>query len=213
LFGGLGLSTGSRGYLNDLWKYSNGEWTWVSGAAACCQNGVYGVERKSSLRNAPGARVESSTWIDRSGNLWLFGGFGYDSTGSLGNLNDLWEYSNGEWAWVSGSQTINKFGRYGTKGEATPNNVPGARSAAVAWIDQSANLWLFGGQGNDVNGKRCKETGGPCELNDLWRYAAGQWTWMNGSNTVSRITSEYPTRAGALSDNRFPDRALCTGNQ
>ena len=33
-----------------------------------------------------------STWIDSSGNLWLFGGYGYDSTGQLGYLNDLWQY-------------------------------------------------------------------------------------------------------------------------
>jgi N-acetylneuraminic acid mutarotase len=36
-----------------------------------------------------------SSWIDASGNLWLFGGNGYDSTGNFGYLNDLWQYDPG----------------------------------------------------------------------------------------------------------------------
>lgn len=32
------------------------------------------------------------SWTDASGNLWLFGGDDYDSTGAQGNPNDLWEY-------------------------------------------------------------------------------------------------------------------------
>jgi len=40
----------------------------------------------------PGARNSISSWIDSSGNLWLFGGYGYDSTGNVGYLNDLWQY-------------------------------------------------------------------------------------------------------------------------
>lgn len=32
------------------------------------------------------------SWIDRAGNLWLFGGYGYPSTGASNYLNDLWKY-------------------------------------------------------------------------------------------------------------------------
>ncbi len=37
--------------------------------------------------------------------LWLFGGFGIDSTGESGLLNDLWEFnpSTLEWTWMGGS--------------------------------------------------------------------------------------------------------------
>jgi hypothetical protein len=33
-------------------------------------------------------------WTDKYGNLWLFGGAGYDSVsgGSFAYLNNLWEY-------------------------------------------------------------------------------------------------------------------------
>jgi hypothetical protein len=34
-----------------------------------------------------------SVWTDSSGNPWLFGGYGYDSHGNLGYLNDLWKYA------------------------------------------------------------------------------------------------------------------------
>ena len=93
------------------------------------------------------------SWTDVSGgNLWLFGGFGYDSvppTISLGRLNDLWKYNIGigQWTWVSGANTQNQTGVYGTKGTPAAANVPGARESAASWIDASGNLWLFGGLG------------------------------------------------------------------
>jgi hypothetical protein len=38
----------------------------------------------------PGARQSAVVWTDTSGNVWLFGGDGDDSTGGAGVLNDLW---------------------------------------------------------------------------------------------------------------------------
>ena len=37
-------------------------------------------------------RNKLAGWVDSSGNLWLFGGLGFDSNGSPGYLNDLWEF-------------------------------------------------------------------------------------------------------------------------
>jgi hypothetical protein len=187
LFGGLGLdSISARGYLNDLWRLTNGKWTWMSGADVCCRAGKYGTRSKPSASTVPGARVSSSSWSDSSGNLWLFGGVGYDSGGNLGILNDLWKYSAGNWTWMSGSRTVNAFGVYGNQGIPSSKNVPGARSSAMTWVDSAGNLWLFGGQGNDQNGALCNQSGGPCELNDLWEYSSGEWTWMGGSSTVEQ---------------------------
>jgi hypothetical protein len=42
--------------------------------------------------NIPGARDFTVTWIDESGNFWLFGGLGYDSAATSGYLNDLWKF-------------------------------------------------------------------------------------------------------------------------
>ena len=55
-----------------------------------------------------------------------------------GYLNDLWKYSNGSWTWISGNNTINALGIYGTKGISSPSNYPGARQFAVGGIDSSS---------------------------------------------------------------------------
>jgi hypothetical protein len=198
LFGGAGYgSTGSPalppGYLNDLWKYSAGEWTWVSGSNINNQKGVYGTQGIAYPTHVPGARTEAVSWIDASGNFFLFGGYGYDSTGNMGFLNDLWKYSAGEWTWINGSNLVNQPGTYGTLGSSAPTNIPSARNAAVSWTDASGNFWLFGGFGYDSSG-----TNG--FLNDLWEYSAGQWKWVNGSNLVG-ATGTYGTQGQPSSSN------------
>jgi N-acetylneuraminic acid mutarotase len=204
LFGGVGnASTGSTGNLNDLWRFSPsaGQWTWVSGGNGYNASGAYGTEGTGSTSNVPGARYSASSWIDASGNLWLFGGYGYDSIGSEGKLNDLWEYSpsNGQWNWVFGEDAANASGIYGTLGAAATTNVPGARQAASSWIDSSGNLWLFGGYGYD-------SIGGVGNLNDLWRFSpsAAQWTWISGGNSISGLYGTQGTAApGNLAGPRY----------
>ncbi len=53
------------------------------------------------------------------------------------------------WTWMSGSNQIDAAGVYGTKGVAAAANVPGARSDSCSWVDDSGDLWLFGGS-NDM---------------------------------------------------------------
>jgi hypothetical protein len=54
--------------------------------------GVYGTLGTPAAGNIPGGRAYIVSWTDISGNLWLFGGAGYDANGSYGWLNDLWKY-------------------------------------------------------------------------------------------------------------------------
>ncbi len=165
----------------------NGQWTWMGGSAPANQLGVYGTKGTAAPANIPGGRYGSISWTDSAnGDLWLFGGFGYDSvppTISLGDLNDLWKYNitSGQWTWVSGANTQNQIGVYGTKGTADINNVPGARESAVSWIDAGGNLWFFGGFGRDSIGVYG-------ELNDLWKFSTGQWTWMSGSDKDDNLS-------------------------
>jgi|HubBroStandDraft_1064217.scaffolds.fasta_scaffold09513_5 hypothetical protein len=174
LFGGYGLdSTGALGYLNDLWKYSSGEWAWMGGSDLDDQPGTYGSQGMAAPANVPGSRQCSVGWTDEAGDFWLFGGLGIGSGVTYGSHNDLWKYSAGEWAWVSGSNLLDQAGVYGTQGIPAPSNVPPARQFGVSWIDTSGSLWLFGGQ-----------FGGG--LNDLWKYSAGQWTWVGGSNVENQ---------------------------
>jgi hypothetical protein len=177
LFGGEAIdSTGAKGNLNDLWKYSGGQWTWMGGSSLGYQAGIYGTQGTAAPTNIPGAREQAFSWIDSSGTLWLFGGNGSDSQGTYGFLNDLWRYSEGQWTWMSGSNTAGSAAVYGTQGTAAPANTPGARNSGVSWTDTSGNLWLFGGG-------TYNSTTGLSYLNDVWKYSAGQWTWMGGSNT------------------------------
>ena len=172
--GGNGATSNTSGDLSDLWEFNPAtkEWTWVSGSNAGGTVPVYGTQGAASASNTPGGRDSTVGWTDSSGNLWLFGGFDYDSaTGANGTndyLNDLWEFSPStkEWTWVGGSDTGNANGVYGTLGVASVSNVPGARGSqgvAVTWTDASGNFWLFGGDGYGLSG-------GDSELNDLWRY-------------------------------------------
>jgi N-acetylneuraminic acid mutarotase len=183
LFGGDGLdSVGATGYLNDLWEFNpkSKTWTWMSGSSTGGATGVYGTQGVPAAANVPGAKIWSVSWIDGSGNLWLFGGQGYDSAGNEGFLNDLWEFNpkGKTWTWMSGGDAGSQPGIYGTQGAPAAANVPGSRSSAVSWIDGSGNFWLFGGHGVDSNWN-----GGV--LNDLWKFnpTSNMWTWVSGSST------------------------------
>lgn len=153
---------------------------WVNGGDTVNQLGVYGLKGTPAISNIPGSRCNSVSWVDQSGNLWLFGGQGTATTSATGYLNDLWKYdlSSNMWTWIAGTSTIQSQGVYGTIGVPSSTNYPGARQNANGWVDNSGNLWLFGGQGF---------ASGPAftYLNDLWKFniSTNQWTWMLGANS------------------------------
>jgi N-acetylneuraminic acid mutarotase len=190
LFGGYGADgVGNGGFLNDLWEFNTftKHWVWVSGSKQANQPGVYGTLRQPETGNVPGGRSQAVSFIDLSGNLWLFGGEGYDSAGISGNLGDLWKFDtvNLVWTWISGSDVTDHTlgalpGTYGTQGVAASANNPGTRDAAIGWTDSNGNFWLFGGYGIDPPG-----TWG--FYNDLWEFdpTIDQWTWVSGDNTMS----------------------------
>jgi N-acetylneuraminic acid mutarotase len=205
LFGGHGSdSAGKSGYLNDLWEFnpSTAEWTWKAGSntipacgsdGSCGQAGTYGALGTPSSKNSPGARINPATWIDANGNLWLFGGFGFDANGTLGYLNDLWKFepSSDQWIWLGGSNSVSctACGLPGTYGNLTvpaQGNMPGARTESLTWTDTNGNFWMFGGFGVDNIGLECY-------LDDLWEYNAStnQWAWMDGHSTCYEWTTGY----------------------
>jgi len=179
-------------FLNELWEYNTsglnivnlsnaqglGQWVFVGGSESADQPGTY-----TGVNQVPGARVNPTSWKDSSGNFWLFGGYGFDGSGNLGYLNDLWEYTGGKWSFVSGSALADQNGVYGTAGAAAPTNVPGGRHEAVGWSDANGNLWLFGGEGEDSIGTANGI------LNDLWIYniASKQWTYVMGATQGTQV--------------------------
>jgi len=98
-----------------MWEYSPAtkEWTWMGGpitTGGCASYppynitictgwpGVYGEMGTPDAGNIPGGRVESASWSDSEGNLWLFGGQGIDDNpanavvGLGAPLNDNWRF-------------------------------------------------------------------------------------------------------------------------
>lgn len=207
MFGGL--KDGWSEY-NTLWKFdpSTEEWTWVRGSSSCCTAGNYGVQGVPSSSNDPGARAWGGwTWVDTSGNLWLYGGIGNDDVGGYQVLSDLWKYdiANNEWTWMDGPNTGTVAVYYGTKGTPSSNNSPGARAESnAAWVDAYDRYWLFGGA------LYMPQQGGWSIAgfgNDMWMWDPGiqQWTWMQGTQQLSQ-GGVYGTQGVADSSNYPPGR-------
>ena len=182
-------------------------WTWEGGSNAVGGPPVYGTLGSGVSGNKPGARDSAATWIDGQGNFWLFGGYGIDSSGNAtaSRLNDLWQYNSGSaiWTWIGGANLGGNAGSYGTQGQAAAGNQPPALNGAVAWADQTGNLWLFGGLSGRGN------------LNDLWKYTpsgvSGQWTWMSGSN-AGQARGVYGTQGSAGQGTNLPGgRSFASG--
>jgi N-acetylneuraminic acid mutarotase len=187
MFGGWGSDTNKLvSDLNDLWMFdpSTGYWTWMAGSSAAKALGIYGSLGVPNSNNAPGARDHPAFWTDSSGNFWLFGGYGYGTTGTQAIMNDLWEFNTQtlQWIWMGGSSSVAQLGTFGTQGVAAAANTPSAMYGPISWTDNSGNFWLFGGTGY-------AQVATSGSLNDLWKYSpsTGQWTWVWGDGVISKL--------------------------
>lgn len=176
IFGG---TDNSNLFYSALWKFdvTTGLWIWMKGSSTTNSSAIYGTQGIPSPANNPGAHGFGATsWTDLTGNLWLFGGQGFNGTGNYGYMNELWKYDiiTNEWTWISGSTTPNSLGNFGVKLLAAPTNLPRARSeCAASWVDNSGNLWMFSGSYSISQ-----------IIDDMWMYniATNQWTWMCGQS-------------------------------
>ena len=190
LFGGQDQFTE---FLNDLWSYDTSTNAWTQLAGGANEGGVYGNKGVAAPGNLPGGRWGATGRLDSAGNFWLFGGFGNDTNNASGLLNDLWEFTGGQWKWVSGSNTINPDGVYGTQNSPSASNMPGGRQASMSWMDTNNNFWVFGGF-------NLSTTGQPTAFNDLWEFSGGEWTWVAGASTTNQKAT-YGTQGVAAATN------------
>jgi hypothetical protein len=184
------------------------DWTWIDGTkTAGYDNGPIGpVPQYGSFpqgapptipnpfTNTPGARFGAAGWTDLSGNLWLFGGQGYELSGNpapsnqSAPMNDLWvcvmlggDYC--EWMLVGaysavGAAIYANAQNEGQTGTETSVLMPYSRLGAAAWTDKSGNLWLFGGSAI------------PGFLNDMWEFNTSTFTGYN-TNTFTNNTLQW----------------------
>jgi hypothetical protein len=190
MLGGTGIDGGGvAGELGDMWMYDPTiqQWTWESGTQAANVAPSYGTLGVPALSNHPGARHASMIWTDSSGNLWLYGGIGYDSTTTATDqlLADMWMYDpvSHLWTFEGGTQglvTVAFNGVYGTQGVSAASNSPGARAAASTWTDSSGRFWMFGGL--------YSSSGVLSYFNDMWVYdpSTQLWTWVSGTDQINQ---------------------------
>ncbi|PBQ33883.1 hypothetical protein CNR22_19535 [Sphingobacteriaceae bacterium] len=209
LFGGDGYDyIGNYGLLSDLWKYSvtTNQWTYMKGSDFVAQLSDYGPLGVSTATAKPGGRSSCATWVDVSGNLWLFGGYGHSSAG-IGYLNDLWKYNpnTNEWTYANGSTVAYSPGTYGTIGIGSNTNTPGGRMGALSWVGPNGNLWVSSGLGTTTSSL---STG---HISDVWQYdiSTNAWTWMKGSTTLN-LNGNYGTLGTtAISNNPGSRMSAC----
>ena len=165
---GVGASSNAAtDLLNTTWKFkpTTGQWTWLSGSDVGTVTGSYGILGTPSATDVPGSRQVGLGWTDTAGNLWSFGGFGVDSTGAPGYLNDMWQFNPAlsQWTWIAGSNTINASPSDGSPGYPSLDNVSGARAYSVGWTGIDGTFYFFGGYGINSAGQ-------PGYLGDLWQF-------------------------------------------
>ena len=200
VMGGFGWgNTPGDGFLNDLWEYDPviNQWRWIKGDNVRNISGIHGFQNIPDNANKPGGRYSSYYSLQSlNGELYYFGGEGYNATVVLGYLNDLWRFnfSNNQWTWLKGASGKQYYGEYGTKGIVTSTNKPGAKNAASS-IGANGKYYLFGGSGSNTY-----PNGGTS--NDMWEYdpTTNNWKWLKGSNT-SGAAGNYGTQGVAASTN------------
>lgn len=172
-----------------------GDWAWIGGSNTVNPLAVYTSKGSPSAFARPGGRSNQANWIDHSGNLWIFGGHGYNAE-SYGRLSDMWMFNiaTARWTWVGGPTTHYVPGNYGIRGLSSPENWPGSRSGAMTWVDLDNNLWLYGGEGNGES-----SSGYLCDLWVFDQYTL-EWTWIQGSDIPNQLPN-YGARGTSSSSN------------
>jgi len=147
-------------FLNDVWKYSTSDNTWIQVN-----------ENQPNSDTYPRARAFTTNWSDSRGNLWIYGGKA-DNGATLG---DLWMMSpDGKWKHISGDTSNNIPSYHTDANQICKGNTPGSREGAITWVDDGGRVLLLGG--------------GYANLiyDDLWLFdpSVEGWAWLTENTTL-----------------------------
>jgi hypothetical protein len=165
MFGGN--SANGNGFVPDFWMYTVSTNTW----SLVTQNYIDGT-CASAPAQCPGGRYLAATWVDTSGNMWMFGG----SLGGSNVLNDMWEFTP-----TAGSSAGTWKQPPGGGGGPCSATLPCAREEATTWTDPSSGqFYLFGGCSTCA-------LSGPVFYSGLWEYnpTSNQWSLVSGNPDTS----------------------------
>jgi hypothetical protein len=125
----------------------------------------------------------------------------------------LYNVNSTQWTWISGSDTRDGSGVYGTQGKPSNITIPGARAEHSMSLDLVQNVfYIFGGYAITEGGYACTLLSYvlciynifiyAARMNDLWMYniSSSQWTWLFG-NSWGVINGVYGMRGVASSGN------------
>jgi Chitobiase/beta-hexosaminidase C-terminal domain len=230
--GNLWLYSGFSYYTyNDIWEYnpSSNLWAWMGGEGTpdcypnytyiCAVYPAYGPLGKLSSQSDPGPRGSSYTWIDQSGNFWLFGG-GIGVIGTDNAYDDIWEFnpSVGQWAWMGGDSkqscaTVTpdcwEAAVYGTQGTPAAGNVPGSRSGGASWVDKDGSFWLFGGTVVEPALVQAGQLSLVAGYNDIWKFTPSTTTLPPAETPhLDPLPGEYPQPQSVTISSGMPNAAF-----
>ena len=132
----------------------------------------------AAVHPLPGSNSYTAHWHDNNGDMWVFGGEGYDNEPSETPhlLDQLWKFNSETESWfqaTNGSAQIHVTG--GSKHAPTP------RKGAVMCGLTDYILVLFGGE--DQHRHR---------LSDTWIFNMDQRSWLLLPKPVVNVTLQYP---------------------
>ena len=122
-------------------------WKWLGGYVSTSVNLPRGRERHAMAMDPV------------QGLIFVFGGQLKTSGNQLPEshlLNDLWVWNpeSAVWRWLSGTNSTDHLGNYGTKNVSDSANIPGARRAhTLSFYAPKYQLILFGGSDVDQMGR------------------------------------------------------------
>lgn len=163
---------------------------------------VSGKNLESSTNNRrfyPGGRAETASWCDADGNLWMFGGTGYDDLPSEEPrlLNDLWLFNCTDQSWKmveQETQVVNET-LLPTKDR---KKIPKRRRQAASCGVTGLIFVIFGGMDGEGNA-----------LSDTWLFdiVISKWLPLYANNNLQNVS--LSTRPPA----RYDMASWCLGDQ
>ncbi|MCP9747818.1 kelch repeat-containing protein [Lacihabitans sp. CS3-21] len=174
MFGGEGVEeTGEVGVFNELWSFNltTQSWELKKGNRKVNQKVERYAKSIESFNTQPEGRKGASTWVDKNGDLWMFGGRGFDN---VSNYDQMWHFSakKNTWILMGGSDKTNQKNNVSIKKENSAGSLPGARYGSAFWTDKDGNFWMFGG--SVYSNDKAKDS----YLADLWQFDFNKKTWI-----------------------------------